>query len=409
MSLAFGRDHLAIPGPSVIPDRVLRAMHRSAPNIYAGPLVDLTAGLLRDLKQIAGCQGHALLYIGNGHAGWEASLCNTLSRGDKILALVTGRFGLGWVEMARQLGVEVETIEFGDTQAADPARVQAALEADTQHEFKAVITVQTDTSTSSTTDIRALRQAIDAAQHPALFMVDAIASFGCEPMKMHEWGVDVLLTASQKGLMTPPGLAIVFISEKVWSVHDDAQLNTPYWDWKPRANPAMFPDHFSGTPPTHHLFGLREAVDILLEESMEHVWHRHRVLASCVWAAVDAWGAGGDIACHVPMPLHRSTAVTAIDTAAGDASRLREWCENEMGVILGVGLKPAPSATLMDNGFRIGHMGHLSPAMLLGTLGCVDAGLKALKIPHGAGALEAVSAWLASSSASETPLICEAS
>ncbi len=398
MSLAFGRDHLAIPGPSVIPDRVLRAMHRSAPNIYAGPLVELTTGLLSDLKQIARCQGHAVFYIGNGHAGWEASLCNTLSRGDRVLALITGRFSLGWVKMARDLGIEVETIEFGNTEPADPARVQAALEADTTHAFKAVITVQTDTSTSSTNDIPALRRAIDAAHHPALFMVDAIASFACEPMQMHAWGVDVLITASQKGLMTPPGLAIVFIGEKVWSVHDSAQLNTPYWDWKPRANPSVFPEHFGGTPPTHHLFGLREAVDMLLEEDMEHVWHRHRILATCVWKAVDAWGSDGEMRCHVPIPAHRSTAVTAIDTAAGDASRLRDWCESEMGVILGVGLKPTPTATVVDDGFRIGHMGHLNPAMLFGTLGCIDAGLKALDIRHGSGALEAASTWIASTS-----------
>ncbi len=398
MSLAFGRDHLAIPGPSVIPDRVLRAMHRSAPNIYAGPLVDLTAGLLSDLKQISRCEGHAVFYIGNGHAGWEASLCNTMSRGDRMLALVTGRFSLGWVQMARHLGIEVETIEFGDTEPADPARLQAALEADVNHAFKAVISVQTDTSTSSSNDIPALRQAIDAARHPALFMVDAIASFACEPMQMHAWGVDVLLTASQKGLMTPPGLAIAFIGEKVWSVHESARLNTPYWDWKPRANPSVFPEHFSGTPPTHHLYGLREAVDMLLEEGMEHVWHRHRILATCVWKTVDAWGADGKIRCHVPISAHRSTAVTAIDTAAGDASRLRDWCDSEMGVVLGVGLKPTPTATVVDNAFRIGHMGHLSPAMLFGTLGCVDAGLKALDICHGSGALEAASTWIASAS-----------
>jgi alanine-glyoxylate transaminase/serine-glyoxylate transaminase/serine-pyruvate transaminase len=398
MSLAFGRDHLAIPGPSVIPDRVLRAMHRSAPNIYAGPLVDLTAGLLSDLKKIARCQGHVVFYIGNGHAGWEASLSNTLSRGDRILALITGRFSLGWVQMARRLGIEVETIEFGGTEPADPARVQAVLDADTKHAFKAVISVQTDTSTSTTNDIPALRQAIDAAHHPALFMVDAIASFACEPMQMHAWGVDVLITASQKGLMTPPGLAIMFIGEKVWGLHDAAQLNTPYWDWKPRANPSVFTEHFGGTPPTHHLFGLREAVDMLLEEDMEHVWQRHRILATCVWKAVDAWGADGGMRCHVPMPAHRSTAVTAIDTATGDASRLRDWCEREMGVVLGVGLKPTPTATVVDNGFRIGHMGHLNPAMLFGTLGCVDAGLKALDIQHGSGALEVATAWIASAS-----------
>ena len=398
MSLAFGRDHVAIPGPSVIPDRVLRAMHRSAPNIYAGPLVELTASLLPDLKKIARCEGHAIFYIGNGHAGWEASLCNTLSRGDRILALITGRFSLGWVQMARSLGIEVDTIEFGETEPADPERLQAVLEADTARSFKAVITVQTDTSTSTSNDIPALRNAIDAANHPALLMVDAIASFGCEPMQMHAWGVDVLLTASQKGLMTPPGLAIVFIGEKVWPLHDTAQLNTPYWDWKPRANPSVFPEHFGGTPPTHHLYGLREAIDMLLEEDMEHVWQRHTILATAVWKAVDAWGVGGELKCHVPIEAHRSTAVTAVDTAIGDASRLRDWCEQEMGVILGVGLQPTPTATIVDDGFRIGHMGHLNPSMLFGTLGCIDAGLKALDIQHGSGALEAATAWIAGAS-----------
>ena len=403
MSLAFGRDHVAIPGPSVIPDRVLRAMHRSAPNIYAGPIVELTTSLLSDLKKISGCQqGQAVFYIGNGHAGWEASLCNTLSRGDRILALITGRFALGWVLMARRLGIEVETLEFGEIEPADPARVQAALEADKNHSFKAVITVQTDTSTSTSNDIAAIRKAIDAAKHPALFMVDAIASFACEPMQVDDWGVDVLLAASQKGLMTPPGLAIVFISEKVWSLHGSAELNTVYWDWKPRSNPSVFPDHFGGTPPTHHLFGLREAVDMLLEEGMEHVWQRHRTLATMVWKAVDAWSALGEVRCHVPKQKHRSTAVTTIDTSVGDASRLRDWCETEMGVVLGVGLKPTPEANVVDDGFRIGHMGHLSPAMLMGTLGCADAGLKALDIPHGSGALEAASAWIASASSANS-------
>ena len=183
MSLAFGRDHLAIPGPSVIPDRVLRAMHRSSPNIYAGPLVELTESLLSDLKQIARCQGHVIFYIGNGHAGWEASLCNTLSRGDKILALVTGRFALGWVQMARSLGIEVETLDFGVTEPVDPARVQAALEADDAHTFKAVITVQTDTSTSTSNDIRAVRKAIDAANHPALYMVMPLPRSVANPCK----------------------------------------------------------------------------------------------------------------------------------------------------------------------------------------------------------------------------------
>lgn len=389
MQLAQGRDHLAIPGPSVIPDSVLRAMHRAAPNIYAGELVELTASLLAELKIIAGCSGDLAIYHGNGHAVWEACLCNCFSRGDRILVLVTGRFGEAWATMARELGIEVDVLESEPAQPIDPQRLTEALRCDSHHRIKAVLSVQTDTATSTSNDIPALREALDKAAHPALLAIDAIASFGCEPFYMDEWGVDLLLAASQKGLMTPPGLGLLYVGRRVWPLHAKAGLNTPYWNMKPRVEPAMFPDHFCGTPPTHHLFAMRAAVDLLMEEGMQAVWQRHRVFARCVWQTVDAWAEQGELHCHVPDASHRSTAVTTICTAKGDAARLTRWCESELGVVLGVGLGASASAGISDSLFRIGHMGHLNPPMLLGTLACIDTGLKALNIAHGQGAMAA--------------------
>lgn len=366
-------------------------MHRAAPNIYAGELVELTASLYTDLKSIAGCSGELAIYHGNGHAVWEACLCNCFSRGDRVLVLVTGRFGDAWAAMARELGIEVDVLASEPAEPIDPQRVVEALKADTHHRIKAVLSVQTDTASSTSNDVPALRAALDSAGHPALLIIDAIASFGCEPFAMDEWGVDVLLAASQKGLMTPPGLGLMYVGRRVWSLHAQAGLNTPYWNMKLRVEPVMFPDHFCGTPPTHHLYGMRAAVDLLMAEGMQAVWHRHRVFARCVWDAVDAWSEQGELRCLVANASHRSTAVTTICTAQGDAVRLREWCEKEMGVVLGVGLSACASVGVSDSLFRIGHMGHLSPPMLLGTLASIDAGLKALNIAHGQSALSAAS------------------
>jgi len=375
-----------------MPDRVQRAMHRASPNIYAGELVDITKSIIRDLKVIANCSGDVAIYHGNGHAAWEASLCNLFSAGDRILVIDTGRFGEGWALMAKPLGIEVILHELDVTLENYAEDIAQILRRDSDQKIRAVLTVQTDTATSSTNDIKAIRSVIDQLDHPALFMVDAIASFGCEPMDMEAYGVDVLLTASQKGLMTPPGIALMFVRDRVWEYHAKASLNTPYWDMSPRVNPTLFPEHFCGTPPTHHLYGLREALDMILEEGISNVWSRHRAHAECVWAAVSAWSVGGQLKCHVEDSKLRSLAVTAIATAEGDAVRIREWCENKVGVTLGVGLaRYNTGKAVTDTIFRIGHMGHLNPPTLLGVLACVDASLKALSIPHGNGALDAAS------------------
>jgi len=268
-------------------------------------------------------------------------------------------------------------------------QLEEALREDASHQYKAVITVQTDTSTSISNNIPNIRAAITAANHPALLMVDCIASFCCEPFDMDAWGVDVMLTASQKGLMTPPGLAIVYLGEKVWKHHEAADLNTPYWNWQPRAKPAFYAERFCGTAPTHHLFGLREALNMLFEEGMEGVWNRHRRQASAVWAAVEAWSESGQLSLNVAAPEDRSTAVTTVRTAAGLAPKLRQWTEENTGLTLGIGLNPSPTGEPIDDIFRIGHMGHMNPHALLGTLACIDTALVALDIIDSAVGVQA--------------------
>ena len=301
MSLSFGRDLLAIPGPSVTPDRVLRAMHRAPPNIYEGELIALTERVIADLKRVARTEHSVAIYIGNGHAGWEAALANVLAPGDFALVIATGRFGLGWAEMARRMGVEVEVMDFGFRAPADPERVEARLRADGGRRIKAVLTVQTDTASSVRNDVPALRAAIDAAGHPALLMVDCIACLGCDVFEMDAWGVDVMVAACQKGLMTPPGVAFTWHGPKAEAARVDPRSS--YWDWGPRIRPDAYYKLFCGTAPTHHLYGLREALAMILdEEGLERTWARHATFAGAVWAAVEAWGAGGALALNIADP-----------------------------------------------------------------------------------------------------------
>ncbi|MCB2134994.1 MAG: aminotransferase class V-fold PLP-dependent enzyme, partial [Rhodobacteraceae bacterium] len=204
MTLAQGRSYLAIPGPSVIPDRVQNAMHRAAPNIYAGELHQITAEVKADLCRVALSTSHVAIYVGNGHAAWEAANANMFSRGDKALAVLTGQFGVNWANSVRRMSVEVEELDFGRRMAADPARIAEALAKDKGHEIRAVLVTHVDTATSVRNDIAAIRAAIDATGHPALLAVDGIAALGCEEFRMDDWGVDVMVAASQKGLMLPP-------------------------------------------------------------------------------------------------------------------------------------------------------------------------------------------------------------
>ena len=383
MSLSQGRSYLAIPGPSVIPDAVLRAMHRASPNIYEGELHDLTYGLLPDLRMVAGTSQHVAIYIGNGHAAWEAALANTLSRGDQVLVLATGRFAIGWSEIARGLGVNCEILDFGNESDIDAAQVESRLAEDRDGKIKAVLAVHVDTSTGVLNDVKAVRDAMDRSGHNALLMADCIASLGCDRFEMDAWGVDVMVAGCQKGLMTPAGMAFVYFNDKADTARGD--LVTGYWDWRPRSRPDGYWQLFDGTAPTHHLYGLRAALDLIKEEGLDHVYARHETLAQAIWAACDAWSENGPLRINVADPAKRSHAITSIGIGHGNSDRLRSWCETEAGLVLGIGLGRTPE----NAWFRIGHMGHINAHMIMGVLGTIEAGLTALRIPHGAGALQA--------------------
>ena len=389
MSLANGRAYLAIPGPSVIPDAVLRAMHRASPNIYEGELHDLTHSLIPDLKAVALTEQDVAIYIGNGHAAWEAALSNVLSEGDTVLVLATGRFCVGWGEMAEGLGITVQTIDFGDRADVDLAKVEDALRADKAGKIKAILAVHVDTSTSVKNDIAGLRRVLDATAHDALLMADCIASLGCDRFEMDTWGVDVMVAACQKGLMTPAGICFVYYNAKA-----DARRPkrvSRYWDWRARTDPEYYFQYFDGTAPTHHLYGLRTALDMIKEEGLDNVFARHKAIASTVWAAFDCWSTEGPLALNIEDPAKRSHAVTSATAGSPNADALRQWCEHQAGLTLGIGLGRTPA----DAFFRIGHMGHVNAHMIMGVLGTMEAGLTALKIPHGKGALEAAAGVIA--------------
>ncbi|PIB23508.1 septum site-determining protein [Amylibacter kogurei] len=396
MSLHHGRTILAIPGPSVMPERVIRAMHRASPNIYEGEMIDMTATILPDLKKVARTSGNVAIYIGNGHSAWEASINNTLNKGDKVLVLGTGRFGPGWGDMGKSLGIDVELMDFGMHSDADPARIYERLRADKSNEIRAVLTVQTDTASSVQNDIPAIRKAINDANHPALFMVDCIASLGCEPHEMDQWGVDVMVSACQKGLMTPAGLAFVFFNEKAQKARKLVHPSL-YWDWTTRANPDVYYQHFGGTAPTHHLYALREALDMIVhEEGIENVWARHETFANAIWAAIDAWGDTGTMWHNIKSHSKRSRGVSSVQTTPDVGGILRHDCEFLAGVTLGIGLGMAqPNTPEYAQYFRIGHMGHLNVHMVMGTLGAIDFSLKRNNIPHGDGALAAAAKVMA--------------
>ncbi|MEL6453009.1 MAG: aminotransferase class V-fold PLP-dependent enzyme [Pseudomonadota bacterium] len=391
-----GRAYLAIPGPSVMPDAVLQAMHRGAPNIYAGELVDIAASLVPDLRRVARTDGHVAMYIGNGHAAWEAALANTIAPGDTVLVPATGRFGHGWADMAEGLGAQTQILDFGKQTPIDLGQVEDALRADTGHKIKAVLAVHVDTSTSVRNDIAGLRGVLDAVGHPALLMADCIASLGCDVFEMDAWGVDVMVAGCQKGLMVPPGMCFVFFNDKAAGVRADMPRVSRYWDWTPRAHPDEFFMYWNGTAPTHHLYGLRTALDMLHAEGIEAVWRRHALLARAIWTACDAWGVDGPLQMNVADPAHRSTAVTALRLGAPHGTALRDWVDDNLGLTLGIGLGMAPPGDPAWHGFfRLGHMGHVNGHMILGLLGGIEAGLTALDIPHGSGALEAAAQVIA--------------
>lgn len=387
MSLAFGRPVIAIPGPSPVPDRVLRAAHRVSPDIYGDDLPELNLKVMAQLKRLAGTTGHLAPYIANGHAAWEAAAANMFNPGDVALLLITGHFGRSWTDQLTKMGIKVETIDFGNA-APDPARLAERLAQDRDAVIKAVLVCQTDTASSAFTNIPAIRASM--GDHPALLVVDAIASLGCAPMYMDDWGVDVLLSASQKGLMCPPGAAFLWFSDRAAKM-GPTSLTTPVWDWQGRADADALWRFWFGTPPVQMLFALDEALTMILdEEGLDAIWSRHAILAKAVWAAVEAWGAGNDaIRLTIADPAARASSVTALSLPGADA--LRAWVAANAGVTLGVGLGAEEPA----NAMRIAHMGYSNAAMIFAVLGAMEAGMTALSIPHGGGAIEAAAKVIA--------------
>ena len=389
MSVRAGREFLAIPGPTTLPDEVLRAMHRPAVDIYSGPLLALTDSLLRDVARMFNTKGRAYIYIANGHGAWEAALTNVLSRGDKILVLESGRFAIGWGENARRMGVEVEILKGDMRRAVRPAEVEARLKADKTGTIKAVMVAQIDTASGVVNDIEAIGKAMRAAKHDALLMVDAVASLGCMDFQMDRWGVDVAMSGSQKGMMSPPGLSFVVANERAREVHKKADLRTPYWDWTDREGDQHY-QKYAGTPPEHLLFGLRQALDMLFEEGLDNVFRRHDLLAEATRRAVGVWAEGQAIGFNIVEPAERSNTVTTVLVGGGhDPVALRAYCDKKCGVIVGQGI-----GELSGKAIRIAHMGHVNAPMMLGTLSVLEVGLNALGIPHGKGGAQAAIDWL---------------
>jgi alanine-glyoxylate transaminase / serine-glyoxylate transaminase / serine-pyruvate transaminase len=392
MTVRAGREFLAIPGPTNMPDEVLRAMHRPALDIYSDQMINLTDSLMSDLSKLFATKGKSYIYIANGHGAWEAVLSNVLSRGDKVLVLESGRFAVGWGNAARAMGAEVEVLKGDWRRAIRVDEVAARLAADKGHSIKAILAVQVDTASGAYNDIEAIGKAIKASGHPALFMVDTVASLGCMPYEMDQWGIDVSMSGSQKGLMTPPGLSFVAANDRAQAVHKTAGMRTPYWDWSEREGVEHY-RKYAGTAPVHLLFALRQAIDMLFEEGLPNVFERHRLLAEAVRRAVGKWAEGQVLGFNIAEAGERSNTVTTV-TMSGDydPARLHRYCKEKCGVVLGVGI-----GDLQGQAFRIAHMGHINAPMILGTLGVIEVGLSALDIPHGKGGTEAAIEWLGES------------
>jgi len=389
MTVRAGREFLAIPGPTVMPDEVLQAMHRPALDIYSREMIALSDGLHRDLGKLFATEGRCYIHIANGHGAWESVISNVLSRGDKLLVLESGRFATGWGHAAELMGAEVEVLKGDWRRAVRPDEVEARLRKDTGHEIKAIVIAQVDTASGVVNDIEAIGKAIRAAGHPALYMVDAVASLGCMPFEMDKWGIDVAMSGSQKGLMTPPGLGFVAANDRAQAVHKKANMRTPYWDWTEREGTEHY-RRYAGTAPVHLLFAMRQAVDMLFAEGLESVFQRHRLLAEAVRRAVAVWAEGQVLGFNIAEAGERSDTVTTV-TVSGDYDplKLQHYCKEKCGVVLGMGI-----GDLQGKAFRIAHMGHVNAPMILGTLGVVEVGLNALQMPHGKGGLEAAVSYL---------------
>ncbi len=385
-----GREFLNVPGPTNIPDRILRAMNRPAIDFSGPEFIEIAMTCFNDLKHVFRTEGEVFVYAANGHGVWEAAMVNTLSAGDTILVPETGHFSVGWADTAGALGLKVQTVESDWRRAIDPAAVEQVLREDKAHDIKAVLMVHTDTATGVTSDIPGLRQAIDAAGHPALFMVDAIASLATVELAMDSWGIDVVVGASQKGLMCPPGVGLVAAGARAMEAHKTADLPGRYWDWSARSAREHY-KKFCGTAPEHTIFALREALDMLAEETLDGAIHRHARIAEAVRICVGAWCDAGALQFNAVNRSERSNAVTTILLPPEvTTDTMRRICRDHFDVSVGGGL-----GKLEGKAFRIGHMGDMNVPMILGCLGAVEAALRRLEIPIEEGGLQAAIDWLA--------------
>lgn len=382
---APGRHFLQIPGPTNVPDRVLRAIDNPTMDHRGPGFGQLGSALLALLKQVFQTSGPVIVYPASGTGAWEAALVNTLSPGDRVLMCETGWFASLWREMAERLGLKPEFVPGDWRRGADVAGIAERLDRDSAHAIRAVCVVHNETSTGCASRIEEVRAAIDAAKHPALLMVDTISSLASIDYRHEAWGVDVTVAGSQKGLMLPPGLSFNAVSAKALAAREGARLPRSYWDWGPMlaANATGF---FPYTPATNLLYGAKAACEMLLEEGLANVFARHDRHAEATRRAVRAWGL--EIQCAEPR--HYSSSLTAVRLPEGhSADALRGVILERFNMSLGNGL-----GQLKDRVFRIGHLGDFNDLMLMGTLSGVEMGLRAARVPHHAGGVQAAIDYL---------------
>ena len=400
-----GRNFLMTPGPTNVPFEVLSAMHSPAVDLGDPAFIELAKSCFRDLQKVFHTGGPVFTYIANGHGAWEAALSNVLDEGERVLVPATGQFSESWARMADSLGIEIDYLENDWRHAIDPAAVEARLKEDSEHKIKAVLTVHTDTATSITSDPLAVRNAMDAAEHPALLVVDTIAALGTTEFRMDDWGIDVAVGASQKGLMLPPGISFTAVGEKGLAKCRETKRPRSYWDWLARLEPQHY-RWFCGTPPEHMIFALRKGLDLLAAEGEASVYARHQRLAGAVHAAVEHWAAEDDaVQFNALVPEERSMAVTTVLTPEGvDAEDFRDLLRERFNVSVGGGL-----GQLQGRAFRIAHMGEMNEPTILGALAAIEASMKALGIAHLPGGVNAAMDYLGEALFDDQEEISEAS
>ena len=375
-----GRHFLQIPGPTNVPDRVLRAMSQPVIDHRSPEFAKLASEVLEGLRPIFQTSGPVLIYPASGTGAWEAAIVNTLSPGDRVLMFETGHFSQLWRQVAENFGVKVEFVPGNWRRGAAPSDLEARLGADNHHTIKAVMVVHNETSTGVTSRIPELRAVMNRLRHPALLIVDVISSLGSMDYRHDEWEVDVTVGGSQKGLMVPPGLSFNALSEKALAAYKIARLPRSYWDWQQMLEPNRT-GFFPYTPATNLLYGLREAIQMLNEEGLPHVFRRHERHAQATRAAVRAWGL--EILCQDPQEY--SNSLTAVVMPSGhDADRLRKIILDNFDMSLGSGL-----SKLAGKVFRIGHLGSFNDLMLAGTLSGIEMGLRLADVPHEDGGVAA--------------------